>query len=186
MKNILKAAFRFSSPILPALLITSALLMGCQKDKANQPTPAKNVVQTLGEKPEFSTLTVALVKTGLDRFLGSPTEQVTVFAPTNAAFSLLPAPFTDVASVSAITDSGQVAQLRTLLSYHIVNKKVNAADIASGNTQLPILINNQKLRFAPVSKTAQGLFINGNAKVVTPDIQASNGVIHGIDHVIVP
>jgi len=186
MKNARKVIFVSMYRSLSVLFIGCAFLMGCQKDDESQPTPAKNIVQTIGEKPEFSTLAAALAKTGLDSTLNK-NGMVTVFAPTNAAFAGLPAPFTDAASIRAITDAGQVEQLRTILDYHVAYKRINVVDIAPDNDLLPILIiRDQKPRLVSASKTANGLYINGNAKVVTPDIQASNGVVHGIDHVILP
>jgi uncharacterized surface protein with fasciclin (FAS1) repeats len=192
MKNAQKMMNAVTFRTLLALCICSALLMGCKKDKTDEPMPSKNIVQVVTEIPEFSTLVAALNKTGVDLndtknfiFSTSTNRAITLFAPTNAAFMGLSAPFTDAKSISAITDAEQIEKLRAILYYHVVGQKVNVADLASGDSKL-INFTGKELKNITVSKTNEGVLLNGKAKVVTPDIQASNGVIHAIDQVLLP
>ena len=94
----------------------------------------------------------------------------TLFAPTNDAFA--------AAGITTLPDQ---ATLDAVLTYHVIAQEVMAADIASGSSTAPTLNGNIFL-----SKNEAGVFINGNSKVTTADIQASNGVVHVIDRTLLP
>ncbi len=169
---------------LPALLSVTA----CKKDD-DDPAPAqKNIVEVAQSDANFSALVAAVTKTGLAPTL-SGTTQLTVFAPTNAAFSTLPDPFKTAASITAIaaTDAATISALRGILLYHVLAGEVKAADITSGAkvTQRTATtgINDNTLY---VSKNATGVFINGGTQVTTADLDASNGVVHAINKVLLP
>jgi uncharacterized surface protein with fasciclin (FAS1) repeats len=119
----------------------------------------------------FTTLAKALTAAGLIETLKGP-GPFTVFAPTDEAFAKLPAGTLE----SLLKDK---AKLTAVLTYHVVPGKVMAADVV-------------KLKSA---KTVQGQSVTIDAsagvkvdaaKVVKTDIQATNGVIHVIDSVILP
>ncbi|WP_299702050.1 fasciclin domain-containing protein [uncultured Pontibacter sp.] len=118
-------------------------------------------------RPSFSTLVVALAKTGLLRTVA--TEQLTVFAPSDEAFAKLGLnPF----------NIGNVPNLREILLYHTVQGKVFSTDLTAGYVPT--------LNGAAVNITLNGgVQVNG-ADVVLADVRALNGVIHVIDEVLMP
>jgi len=125
----------------------------------------------------FSTLVAAVVQAGLLPTLLSPTNQLTLFAPTNAAFA--------AAGITALppnTTAGN-ATLTAILAYHVISgtTEIKAADIATGPSIATTLGGKIYL-----SKGASGVFINGTSKVTTADVQASNGIVHVIDRTLVP
>jgi transforming growth factor-beta-induced protein len=173
-----------------ALLVTAAIVLAaCNKDETEDMTPTptptptpqeKNIVETAQSLPQFSILVDAVVKAGLVDAL-SADGQLTVFAPTNDAFEAL---FTTL-GVNGVEDL-TAAQLTPILLYHVVNAKVMAADVTTGyvptlNTTAPG--NNSVLLYAEVSN---GVSLNGSTSVTATDVEASNGVIHVIDKVLLP
>ncbi|GAB2793236.1 putative surface protein with fasciclin (FAS1) repeats [Hymenobacter luteus] len=153
---------------------------------------AQNIVQVAQGNPAFSTLVAAVTKADLGTTL-TGTGPFTVFAPTNDAFAKLPAPFNSAANITAITDQNQISQLRGILLYHVVGADISAASIPNGastrTTARPATtvggaaINDNTLY---LTKNSTGVFINGNTRVVTADVDASNGTIHAIDNVLMP
>jgi transforming growth factor-beta-induced protein len=125
----------------------------------------------------FSTLVAAVVQAGLLPTLLSPTNQLTLFAPTNAAFT--------AAGITALppnTTAGN-ATLTSILTYHVISgaTEVKAADIATGPSSATTLGGKIYL-----SKGTAGVYINGTSKVTTADVQATNGIVHVIDRTLVP
>jgi uncharacterized surface protein with fasciclin (FAS1) repeats len=121
----------------------------------------------------FDTLVAALTAADLvDTLNGAG--QFTVFAPTDAAFAALPAGTIDalLADKTALTN---------ILLYHVVGGKALASDVvgqSSLNTLGPGSIS--------VTVTEDGVFLNDTVQIIITDIQASNGVIHVIDAVLIP
>lgn len=127
-------------------------------------------------EPSFSTL-VSLVKAaGLaDTLAGAG--PYTVFAPTNAAFAKLPA-----GTVENLMKPENAAQLRTILTYHVLPGRVLASDVmAMTNPSMPRTVAGPTLNV----KTTAPVMVN-NASVLRADIMATNGVIHAIDTVLMP
>ncbi len=120
----------------------------------------------------FSILVQAVVKANLVETL-SGTGPFTVFAPTNDAFNALFAQL----GVSGIADL-TAAQLVPILTYHVVSGNVLSTQLSNGTvTTLNGKIN---ITLSPVPA------INANTKIIATDVQASNGVIHVIDKVLLP
>ncbi|MFN3848360.1 MAG: fasciclin domain-containing protein [Spirosomataceae bacterium] len=158
MKNV-----RLFLGISIVLCSLSLFVTSCDTEE----TPAaKDVVDVALADSRFSTLTKLLTDNGLVSTLKG-TGPFTVFAPTNDAFAKIDA--------SKLTQT----ELVNILKSHVVSAKVLAADVKSG--QASTLGSAIYL-----SKNSSGVFINGNSKVTTADVSASNGVIHIIDNVIVP
>lgn len=135
--------------------------------KFNAPTTApKSIVEIAAGDPRFSTLVSALTASNL-----VPTLQgagpFTVFAPTNDAFAKL----TSIPGGDA---------LKRVLLYHIARGKFTAAQLA-GNYLL--MHNGERVTAELVDGS---LILNGVVKVVMADIQASNGIVHVIDTVLIP
>jgi uncharacterized surface protein with fasciclin (FAS1) repeats len=155
-----------------ALLLALVAAFAAPASAGSTTAPSKNLVQTAVAAGQFKTL-VALVKTaGLVGAL-SGKGQLTVFAPTDAAFAKVPK-----STLAALgTDK---AKLKAVLLYHVVKGKVTAAQAAKLSSAPTLEGQALKIRAANGSVS-----ING-AKVVKADVLASNGVIHVIDKVLMP
>ena len=133
----------------------------------------KNIVEVAVEAGSFTTLAAALGAAGLVETLQSA-GPFTVFAPTDDAFAALPEGL-----VAALLLPENVDALKAILTYHVVSGKVHAADVTTGD--VPTVQGSTM-----AVDTSEGVVINGTAKVTATDIEASNGVIHVIDSVLVP
>jgi transforming growth factor-beta-induced protein len=134
-----------------------------------------NLVSHAINNPNFSILVQAVVKAGLVEAL-SGTGPFTVFAPTNDAFNALFATL----GVTGIDDL-TAEQLTPILLYHVVPGNVLASQVTSGN--VPTLKEGSTIS---IIANSMGVKLNGNSNVVATDVQATNGVIHAIDAVILP
>ena len=132
---------------------------------------SKNIVETAREAGSFTTLLAAVDAAGLAETLarGGP---FTVFAPTDEAFAKLPAGTVE----SLLADP---ARLTEVLTYHVVPGHVTTAD-ASGLSSARSVQGDE----LPISIDG-GIHV-GDASVVGADIEATNGVIHVIDSVLLP
>ena len=179
--------------LLLTLVAALPLLFGtsCSDDDDTSPTPPAgpgNIVQVASGNADFSILVAAVTKANLAATLSGP-GPFTVFAPTNAAFAQLPAPFNSAANITAITDATQLATLTGILQYHVLSGTKKAADFATGaSTQATVrpATGGTTDNVLYLSKGAAGVFINGSTQVTTPDVPASNGVIHAINRVLMP
>ncbi len=134
---------------------------------------AKDIVETATEAGSFKTLLTAVKAAGLVETLQGP-GPFTVFAPTDAAFAALPAGTLD----GLLKDP---AALKKILLYHVVSGAVTADKVVG-------LTSATSVEGSPIAISVKdgSVYLNDSAKVVTPDVMASNGVIHVIDHVILP
>ena len=121
----------------------------------------------------FTTLAAALDAADLVTTLESE-GPFTVFAPTDDAFAALPEGLLD-----ALLLPENVETLQSILTYHVVSGEVFAADVTTGD--VPTVEGS-----AISVDTSEGVVLNGSANVTATDIEASNGVIHVIDAVILP
>lgn len=147
----------------------------------------RNIVQIASSNANFSALVAAVVKTGLAGALSDASANLTVFAPTNAAFAQLPAPFNNAANIAGISDAGQVDFLRNVLLYHVLGAEVFYGQVANGRSSAatikPAGAANDNTIY--LSKTFGILRINGLSTVILPNLNASNGVIHVINKVLI-
>lgn len=139
-----------------------------------KPEHMSNIVEIAVGNENFTTLVAAVTAADLGATL-SGTGPFTVFAPVNAAFAKLPA-----GTVETLVKPESKAALSGILTYHVVSGKVHAKDLTDG--QKVKTVNGQELT---VSIKDGEVRING-AKVVMADVEASNGVIHAIDAVLIP
>ncbi len=140
-------------------------------DKAN--AKAGNVVEVASGSETFSTLAQAIEAAGLADTLSDSSSSYTVFAPTNEAFSQLPK-----GTLEYLMQPENKEVLQRVLSYHVIPEAVASSDISSGEVES---IDGG----LTTEVTDQGVIVN-NASVVTPDIEASNGVIHAVNRVLIP
>ena len=146
--------------LLIAAVITSAALVA----------QAKDIVDTAVAAGKFKTLAAALKTADLVPTLKGK-GPFTVFAPTDDAFAKIPK-----ADLDALLKDK--AKLKAVLTYHVVSGKVMAKDLKAGNV-------TTVQGSAVTISTAGGAMVN-NAKVVSADVAADNGVIHAIDTVLMP
>jgi uncharacterized surface protein with fasciclin (FAS1) repeats len=136
---------------------------------------AKSIAEIAVEDGRFTTLVAALEAAGLvETFAGEGA--YTVFAPTDEAFAALPE-----GTVESLLADPQGA-LTDVLLYHVVEGAVMAEDVV-GLTAAPTLLGQD----IAVSVDGDGqVFLNDSIQVIITDIEASNGVVHVIDAVLVP
>ncbi len=168
MKNAL--LFTKSLAIACALFIAPQSFAGGSYDKA----PTADIVDTAVAAGSFKTLAAALTAADLVSTLKGK-GPFTVFAPTDEAFSKLPA-----GTVETLLKPENKAKLVSILTYHVVSGSVMAADVVK-------LKEATTVQGGKVSIMLHGadVMVN-NANVVKTDIKTSNGVIHVIDTVLMP
>lgn len=130
-----------------------------------------NIVETATHAGSFKTLVAAMQAAGLGATLSGP-GPFTVFAPTDEAFAELPA-----GTVQGLLKD--IPKLTQILTFHVVPGKLMAADVVKLTSAKTV--QGQNVTIA----SQNGVTVNG-AKVITPNIEADNGVIHVIDRVILP
>jgi uncharacterized surface protein with fasciclin (FAS1) repeats len=151
------------------LLVAAPVFAGHHEKMAAPGT----IVEVAAGNPEFSTLVAAVKAAGLAETL-SGAGPYTVFAPTNAAFAKLPA-----GTVESLLEPGNKDKLVAILTYHVVAGEVMAADVVKLSEAKTV---NGK---SAAIDASMGVTVDG-AKVTQTDIDASNGVIHVIDTVLMP
>lgn len=132
-----------------------------------------DIVDTAIAAGDFTTLVAAVQAAGLVETLKGE-GPFTVFAPTDAAFAALPA-----GTVEDLLKPENKEQLAAVLTYHVVPGKVMSTDLTNGMTAATV-------QGADVTIMTEGGVKVNAANVTTADIEASNGVIHVIDAVILP
>ena len=148
--------------------------------------PTKNIVENAINSSEHTTLVAAVTAAGLVETLQGA-GPFTVFAPTNAAFNLLPA-----GSVDLLVKPYNKVTLTKILTSHVVSGRMSGADLVkmikdgNGNATLTTLSGHKLM----LSRQGDAILIKdengGTAVVTTANVYQSNGVIHVIDHVLIP
>lgn len=142
-----------------------------EKKESAETMKTNTIVDVAIANGNFKTLVAAVQAAGLVETL-SGTGPFTVFAPTDAAFAKLPA-----GTVEALLKDKE--KLKAILTYHVVSGKVMSTDVVKLTSAKTV--NGQSVTI----DAKAGVKVN-NATVVTPDVAASNGVIHVIDTVLLP
>jgi len=157
-------------------IVSTFALTSCESD--DEMESPKNIVEVAVANPDFSTLVAALQKAELVTALEAD-GPFTVFAPTNAAFNQL---FTDL-GVDGIDDLTK-EQLTPILLYHVIGAKVKSTDLTNGYvTTLSTGPGNKNIS---LKVDATNLELNGGVGITSADINATNGVIHVVDKVLLP
>ena len=155
-------------------LSMSLISLSCSDDDDNNGGKTDmNIVEVAQANPQLSNLVDAIVAAELTGPLstGGP---FTVFAPTNAAFAKL-----DPTTLNYILSTPSL--LTSLLQYHVVSGKVTSGDLSNG--PVPTLLSGQSI---DIDLSGGMVTLNGSSKVSEADVEASNGVIHIIDEVLIP
>jgi transforming growth factor-beta-induced protein len=166
---------------LAALMVAAIALAGLTSIAAAQPVASKkNIVQTAVAAGQFKTLTALVKQAGLAGELSKP-GNLTVFAPTDRAFAALkkndPELFQKVASDKML--------LKAVLTYHVIGKRIPAAvaTIAAKKNLKVKTLQGERIAF---SLKNGRIVLNASARVILPNVRASNGIIHAINSVLVP
>lgn len=162
------SVFKNVVPATLLLALFAAAPLGAQYEGSSDP----DIVETAAEAGTFETLLAALEAAGLTEALKGD-GPFTVFAPTDEAFAALPEGTVE----GLLQDPDALAQI---LTYHVVPGAYKASDVA-GMEHAETLQGGH----LSISASDYGVRIN-DASVVTADIEASNGVIHVIDAVLIP
>lgn len=145
---------------------------------ATTPTEPETIVALASSNSSFEMLTAALKAAGLTETL-SASGPFTVFAPTDAAFEALERQRPGI--LQELMKPENKAQLVKILTYHVVPGKVLSSDLKSGEVKT---VEGSPVKVS-IDAADKKVMVN-NANVTQADIQASNGVIHAIDQVILP
>lgn len=165
--------------LMTSVALTASLFAaGVQADdhdhKHGEMDHKPSIVEIAVGNDDFSTLVAALKAAGLVDVL-SGEGPFTVFAPTNAAFEKLPA-----GTVESLLKPENKQKLTDVLTYHVVSGNVYASDVVELSEATTVQGST-----IDITVTDDGVMVD-NANVVATDIEASNGVIHVIDSVILP
>ena len=158
-----------------ALGASTTLLQACG---GSDDEPQRNIVELAQNTPDLSILVEAVVAAGLAPTLSTGT--LTVFAPTNAAFAAL---LTEL----GVTKEALLANkplLTAVLTYHVLGSKVMRADVPLGKAITPVSGGFFKIESNNGLKITDGR--NRVSTITSTDIQASNGVVHLVDKVLLP
>ena len=147
---------------------------------------SKDIIDNAVNSADHTTLVAAVKAAGLVETLKGP-GPFTVFAPTNAAFDALPA-----GTVDTLLKPENKATLTTVLTYHVVPGKLDAAAIAArikagGGKAMLTTVQGASLTARAAGNGVTITDAKGNvARVTTADVYQSNGVIHVVDNVLLP
>jgi len=154
-----------------AALAVAALPAGA-RTTAPAKTQGKNIVALAAATPQLSTLVKLVKSAGLVKAL-SGTTKLTVFAPTNAAFAKVPAK-----TLNKLAHDK--ALLKSVLLYHVAKGELLAKQIETKSSITTL--EGAKLK---ITVKGGSVYVN-QAKVITADVKASNGVVHLINGVLIP
>ena len=161
---------RLLLPTLAAAAAFAGATIDAPAQKAAK--PKKTITETVVGSGRFDTLESLVIRAGLAKTLAGK-GPYTVFAPTDEAFSKVPAK-----TLEALGDDP--AALRRVLLYHVADGRYPAARVARRRSIETLAGPRLK-----VKATRRAVRVGG-ARVIAPDVKASNGVIHAIDRVLLP
>lgn len=146
---------------------------GAEARTGGQVTPAGDIVETVKAAGQFTTLVKALEATNLVGLLKT-TPNLTVFAPTDAAFAALPA-----GQLDRLMAEENRAELQKLLTYHVINARLDGEKIDNSRGPVPT-VAGETVQVDGVEE----IWMIGQARITQADINADNGVIHVVDKVL--
>ena len=178
-----------------SLMLVAALLMNVSFAQKNEKTvevggaamyPSKNIVDNAMNSKDHTTLVAAVKAAGLVETLQGE-GPFTVFAPTNDAFGMLPA-----GTVESLVKPENKSTLTGILTYHVVAGKLDSKELAkwikkgNGTAELTTVAGGKLWVMKKDGKWWIKDEKGGMAAITIPDVYQSNGVIHVIDHVLMP
>ncbi|WP_422009346.1 fasciclin domain-containing protein [Roseivirga pacifica] len=167
-----------NSKLLCLLLALFVTISACDNDDDSPDTmpEPQTITEIASANDDFSILVSALVKADLAGLLDS-NGSFTVFAPTNDAF--------EKAGITSL-DNLSAADLRPILLNHVVSGKILSTDLQAGDNYVSSenASGPNETKLSLYINAGDNVVVNNNATVTTPNLEASNGVIHVIDNVI--
>ena len=148
--------------------------------------PSKNIIENAVNSKDHTTLVAAVKAAGLVETLSSA-GPFTVFAPTNAAFDMLPK-----GTVETLVKPENKEKLTGILTYHVVAGKLDSKELAklikegNGTAELKTVAGGKLWAMMKGNKIVLKDESGGMATVSIKDVYQSNGVIHVVDHVLLP
>ncbi len=148
--------------------------------------PTKNIIENAVNSKDHTTLVAAVKAAGLVETLQG-TGPFTVFAPTNDAFALLPA-----GTVETLLKPENKGTLTTVLTYHVVAGRYSSADIMKAIKAGKGMAEWKTVQGGTLTAMMSGKDVvlkdekGDTSKVTIADVNQSNGVIHVVDHVVMP
>lgn len=158
---------------LSLVLVLALTVAACGGDDSSEEATA-DIVDTAVAAGDFTTLASLLESSGLAETLKGD-GPFTVFAPTDDAFAAVPAE-----TLESLQQPENADQLEAVLLYHVADGEVASSDLSDGQE-----IETLQGGMLTVGVTDDGVTI-GDATVVQADVEASNGIIHAIDKVLIP
>jgi len=143
-------------------------------EESSSMSDTPDIVALASSQESLSTLVTAVQEAGLVETLQGD-GPFTVFAPTNAAFEALPE-----GTLENLLKPENQEQLKSVLTYHVVSGKVMSSDLSDGMTPATVEGSTVEIKI-----DGESVMVNG-ASVASADVEASNGVVHVIDQVILP
>ena len=177
------------------LMLTAALLMNVSFAQKNEKTvevggaamyPSKNIVENAVNSKEHTTLVAAVKAAGLVETLQGA-GPFTVFAPTNDAFGMLPE-----GTVESLVKPENKSTLTGILTYHVVAGRLDSKELekwikkGNGMAELTTVAGGKLWVMMKDGKWWVKDEKGGMATITIPNVYQSNGVIHVIDHVLMP
>jgi len=138
-------------------------------------TPNGDLIATAQASGQFTTFLKALDATNLTSVLKS-NPNLTVFAPTDAAFAALPA-----GELDRLMQPANAAQLQKVLTYHVINTKVDSSKITGAKGEVKTVEGSS----VTLDGSGASPMVDG-ANIVQADVMATNGVLHVVDKVLIP
>jgi uncharacterized surface protein with fasciclin (FAS1) repeats len=183
LKNLLRKTSLLLAVSLPVFIT------GCDKDDDDTVNVTKSITQTVVDGANFTLLEAAVLKAGYADLLAN-TQNLTVFAPTDDAFRQLDVtgdgtPDLDTeAKINALTGAG-IDLLKSVLNYHVIASRVPGSAITAAGVEASTFATTGTGPKVFGKLVGSKVFING-VEVVSPDVSASNGIIHVVNKVLVP
>ena len=173
-KSVVRVSIALGAVVL-MLAIVGAQPLSAKVEVPEESAKRANIVETAVAAGQFKTLATALEAAGLiDALTGEG--PFTVFAPTDEAFAKLPA-----GTVESLLKPENKEKLKAILLYHVVSGNVTAKQVMKLNGRTVKTLEGGSIKVG----TTHGVTVD-DARVTKTDIQASNGVIHVIDTVLMP
>jgi len=178
-----------------SLMLLTTLLMNVSFAQNDQKTvevggaemyPSKNIIENAMNSQDHTTLVAAVKAAGLVETLQGK-GPFTVFAPTNSAFGMLPA-----GTVESLVKPENKSALTSILTYHVVAGKLDSKELekwikkGNGSAELTTVAGGKIWIMKKDGKWSIKDEKGGMATITIPNVYQSNGVIHVIDHVLMP
>jgi uncharacterized surface protein with fasciclin (FAS1) repeats len=167
-----------SLKVIMILFLGTITLSSCDDDDDDVIYVPETISEIAAATPQLSNLVAALDRAGLVETLDNP-GQYTVFAPTNQAFQA----FLTANNFTSLNDV-PVNVLTQVLLNHVVAGKNLSTNLSTGYVNTLATFGDTDLNLSMFINTTSGVRLNGVSSVVTPDINATNGVVHVVDAVI--